>query len=133
FTFQKTIGNSAYNSLEVSLRHNSRRADLLLSYTYGKSIDQSSSLSEAINPYDHSLSRAISRFDIKHNFVASSNWHLPIDRALRHRPRLAQGWQLSTIFRFSSGLPVTLFNNTDSSLAGSIPNGINSDGIDTPN
>jgi hypothetical protein len=133
FTYQKTTGNSNYNALEVSFRHNSRHGDILLGYTYGKSIDQSSSLSEAVNPYDNRLSRAISGFDIKHNFVASSNWNLPFDRLLRHKPRLAQGWRLSAIVRFSSGLPVTLFNNTDSSLAGTIPNGINSDGVDMPN
>jgi hypothetical protein len=120
FTFQKTTGNSSYNALEVSLRHSSRRGDLLIGYTYGKSIDQSSSLAEAVNPFNNALSRAISGFDLKHNFVASSNWTLP------HR------WMLSTIVRFSSGLPVTLFNDTDTSLAGTIPNGINSDGVDTP-
>jgi hypothetical protein len=133
FTYQKTIGNSNYNAFELSLRHSSTLADVLIGYTFGKSIDQSSSLAEAINPYDNALSRAISGFDIKHNFVASSNWKLPFDRWLGRRPRLSKGWTLSTIARFSSGLPVTLFNNTDSSLAGTIPNGINSDGIDTPN
>jgi hypothetical protein len=133
FTYQKTIGNSNYNSLEVTLRHSSRQGDLLIGYTFGKSIDQSSSLSEAVNPYNNALSRAISAFDIRHNFVASSNWNLPLDRWMRHRPRLTEGWQLSTIVRLSSGLPVTLFNNTDTSLAGTIPNGINSDGVDTPN
>src|SRR5262249_37118380 len=38
----------------------------------------------------------------------------------------------SGITRFSTGLPVTLFNNTDSSLLGSMPNGINNNGVDTP-
>jgi hypothetical protein len=132
FTYQKTIGNSNYNSLEVTLRHSSRHGDFLIGYTFGKSIDQSSSLSEAVNPYNNALSRAISAFDIRHNFVASSNWNVPLGRWMRHRPRLTEGWQLSTIVRLSSGLPVTLFNNTDTSLAGTIPNGINSDGVDTP-
>ncbi len=42
------------------------------------------------------------------------------------------GWWFSGITHFSSGLPVTLYNNTDSSLLGSMPNGINNNGVDTP-
>jgi hypothetical protein len=40
---------------------------------------------------------------------------------------------LSGITRFSTGLPVTLYNNNDTSLLGTIPNGINNNGVDTPN
>ena len=41
-------------------------------------------------------------------------------------------WSLSGITRFSTGMPVTLFNNNDTSLLGTIPNGINNNGVDTP-
>ena len=133
FTYQRTIGNSSYNSFETSLRHASNRLEFLLGYTYGKSIDQSSSLSEAVNPLNPRLSRAISAFDLRHNVVASYNWKLPVETWFHRNGRLANGWTLSGITRFSSGLPVTLFNNTDTSLLGTIPNGINSDGVDTPN
>jgi hypothetical protein len=132
FTYQKTIGNSNYNALEVSLRHANPNGDFLIGYTYGKSLDQSSSLSEAINPYDAGLSKALSAFDLRHNFVASYHWKLPFDKLAHRRGRLTEGWSASGIVRFSTGLPVTLFNNTDTSLMGTIPNGINSDGIDTP-
>jgi hypothetical protein len=120
-TYQKTIGNSNYNAFEVSLHHASRALDLLAGYTYGKSIDLSSSLSEAVNPLDPRLSRAPSAFDMRHNFVASYSWKLPV-----------RGWSLSGITRFSTGLPVTLYNNNDTSLLGTIPNGINNNGVDTP-
>jgi hypothetical protein len=36
------------------------------------------------------------------------------------------------IVRFTSGLPVNLLNNNDTSLLGTIPNGINNNGVDTP-
>jgi len=36
------------------------------------------------------------------------------------------------IARFTTGLPVTLLNNNDTSLLGTIPNGINNNGVDTP-
>jgi TonB dependent receptor-like, beta-barrel len=132
FTYQKTIGNSSYNSLAVSLRHSSKRLEFLLGYTYGKSLDQSSSLSEAVNPLNPRLSRALSAFDIRHNFVASYNWKMPFADLLRRQNRWTEGWSFSGITRFSTGLPVTLFNNNDTSLLGTIPNGINSDGVDTP-
>ena len=45
---------------------------------------------------------------------------------------MTTGWSLSGITRFASGFPVTLYNNTDSSLLGTMPNGINNNGVDTP-
>ena len=132
-TYQKTIGNSNYNSFETSLRHSTNSLELMLGYTYGKSIDQSSSLSEAVNPLDQRLSRAVSAFDMRHNFVASYDWKLPMSLVFNARNRWAAGWSLSGITRFSTGLPVTLYNNNDTSLLGTIPNGINNNGVDTPN
>lgn len=131
-TYQKTIGNSNYNALKLSIRHSSRQLDLQLGYTYGKSLDQSSSLSEAVNPLNPSLSRALSAFDLRHNFVVSYDWKIPVASLLRHQTRWTAGWSLSGITRFSTGMPVTLYNNNDTSLLGTIPNGINNDGVDTP-
>ena len=45
---------------------------------------------------------------------------------------LATGWAVAGIARFTTGLPVTLLNNNDTSLLGTIPNGINNNGVDTP-
>ena len=132
-TYQKTIGNSSYNALEISLRHESGRLQLLLGYTCSKSLDQSSSLGDPVNPVNPQLSRALSAFDMRHNFVASYKYNLPTESLFRGRNRWTEGWSLSGITRFSTGLPVTLYNNNDSSLLGSIPNGINNNGVDTPN
>jgi hypothetical protein len=130
-TLQQTIANSDYNAFELSLRHSARAAELQVAYTYGKSIDQSSSLAEAVNPLNPELSRALSAFDMRHNFVASYDWKLPAEGWLG-RSRWVKGWSLSGITRFSTGLPVTLYNNEDTSLLGTIPNGINNNGVDTP-
>ncbi len=54
-TYQKTIGFSNYNALEVSLRHTGRTLDLSAGYTYSKSLDDSSSLSEPVYPFDAAL------------------------------------------------------------------------------
>lgn len=133
FTHQKTVGNSNYNAFETSARRTSDRLEVMLGYTFSKSIDQSSSLAEGINPVNGRLSRALSSFDLRHNFVASYRWELPFGSMLRMRNRWTDGWSTSGVGRFSSGLPVTFFNNNDTSLLGTIPNGINSDGLDTPN
>ena len=133
FSYQKTIGNSSYNAVQFSLRHSSRDVEFLLGYTYGKSLDQSSSLSEAVNPLNPALSRGLSAFDLRHNAVASYTWRMPFARLMKRRSPWTDDWSLSGITRFSTGLPVTLFNNNDTSLLGTIPNGINSDGVDTPN
>jgi hypothetical protein len=131
-TYQKTIGNSDYNALEVSLRHAGGPLEVLAGYTYGKSLDESSSLAEAVNPLNPQLSRAISAFDMRHNLVASYNWKLPFAELFHSKSRVAEGWSLTGITRFSTGFPVTLINNRDTSLLGTIPNGINNNGVDTP-
>jgi len=131
-TIETTIGNSNYNSLQVSVRHTSGPLQLLAAYTYSKSLDQSSNLGEEVNPLNPSLSRALSAFDITQNFVVSYNYQLPFARFLHANNRFTQGWELSGITRFSSGLPVTLINYGDNSLLGAEPNGINNYGVDEP-
>jgi Carboxypeptidase regulatory-like domain/TonB dependent receptor-like, beta-barrel len=129
---QATIGNSNYNAFEVTLRHNSRRLELLAGYTYSKSQDQASNLGEEVNPFDPALSKALSAFDLRHNLVVSYSYQIPLERLLRASNRFTEGWQISGITRVSSGLPVTLVNFGDNSLIGSEPNGVNNSGVDEP-
>ena len=131
-TNQTSIGNSNYNSLQVTLRHTSGPLQMLAAYTYSKSLDQSSNLGEEVNPLNPSLSRALSAFDIRHNFVVSYTYQLPLVRLLHANNRWTQGWEFSGITRFASGLPVTLVNYGDNSLLGAEPNGINNYGVDEP-
>ena len=132
-TYQKTIANSNYNALQINLRHKSGPLEFMAGYTYSKSLDESSSLAEALNPIEAELSRGLSAFDMRHNFVVSYNWRLPISKVLRRENRWTEGWALSGVSRFATGFPVTLYNNNDTSLLGTIPNGINNNGVDTPN
>jgi hypothetical protein len=129
---QATIGNSNYNALQIILNHTSGRLNILAGYTYSKSQDQSSSLGEEVNPIDPALSRALSAFDVKHNFVVSYSYRIPFERLFRAPNRWTEGWEVSGITRFSSGLPVTLVNLGDNSLLGSEPNGVNNFGVDEP-
>src|ERR1700730_16045821 len=74
---------------------------------------KSSSLAEAVYPGDAGLSRAISAFDMTHNFSATYRYELPLAALAPDKPRLVQGWQISGLTRFGTGLPVTLVNNND--------------------
>lgn len=132
-TLQKTIGESNFNAFELSLRHTAGRLQLSAAYTYGKSLDDSSNLGEEVNPLNPSLSYALSSFDIRQNFVVSYSYRPPIESLFRASSRWTQGWELSGITHFSSGLPVTLASEGDNSLLGAEPNGINNFSVDEPN
>jgi hypothetical protein len=129
---QRTIANANYNALEATLNHRTHGLDLLASYTFSKSIDQSGGLPEPVNPVNPSLSRALSSFDLRHNLVTSFHYQVPEAKQAGLLNVMASGWAVSGIARFTTGLPVTLLNNNDTSLLGTIPNGINNNGVDTP-
>jgi hypothetical protein len=131
-TYQVAMGNSNYNALQVTVRHVSESLEFLLGYTYGKSLDEASSLGELVNSTNYHLLYGLSAFDIRHNFVASYEYKLPLERVLRTKNRFTSGWTLTGITRFATGLPVTLYNNSDRSLVGVQPDGVNNFGVDEP-
>jgi hypothetical protein len=127
-----TIGNANYNALQLSVRHTTRRLELQAGYTYSKSLDNSSSISDQLNPYNYRATYAPSAFDLKHNFVVSYRYEMPFERVFGARNRLTQGWVLSGITRFGTGFPVTFTNASDNSLLGTQPDGVNAYGVDLP-
>ena len=129
----KNMGNSNYNAFDLTLKHASARLTMLASYTYGKSLDDSSNLQEQVNPFNYRAEYGISAYDIKHNFVFSYNYELPLERLVHWRNHLTEGWAVSGITRFATGLPVTLASNGDNFLVYAQNNGINSVSIDLPN
>ena len=130
---QRTIANSHDNALELSLKHSTPSLFVQLGYTWSRSLDESSSLAEPVYPGNAGRSRALSAFDLTHNFVATYRYTLPLARFIHGHANLTDGWQISGLTRMSSGFPVTLINNNDTSLLGTQPNGINNKGVDEPN
>jgi Carboxypeptidase regulatory-like domain len=128
----RSIGNSNYNALEITFRHVSGRAQILAGYTFGKSMDISSSIADQVVPYDAHRTYGLSAYDVQQSFVASYTYHLPIDMLLRRENRLTGGWMISGIVRFSTGFPVTMTNSGDTSLLGTQPDGVNPFGVDLP-
>jgi hypothetical protein len=130
--FEGSFGNSSYNAFEASLRHSSGRLNVMLAYTYSKSIDEASSISDIVDPFNYKRMRGLSAWDMRHNFVATFRYDLPFEHISTHAQFLTKGWVLSGITRASTGFPVTLAEHGDNSLQGSIPNGVNNHSLDLP-
>jgi hypothetical protein len=130
--YEGSIGNSNYNSLQASLSRRGTRLDFSAAYTFSKSIDQASSISDPVDPFNFRRTRALSAFDLKHSFVVNYQYQLPM-AGLFHGPKsLTDGWAISGITRISTGFPVSLHSDGDNSLMGSLPNGVNNHSIDRP-
>jgi len=127
-TITANIANSNYNSLQISAERKASDITFLLAYTFSKAIDDSSAFNDWVNYSNYGLSRALSSYDVTHNFVASYNWSLPFARFFSTAPRrLTNGWNFVGISRFSTGFPITMAQSAgDDSLTGDSSN-------DTPN
>jgi len=96
-------------------------------------MDQGSNIGEQLNPFNARVSHAISSWDLRHDFVASYRYVFPFDRMFHRAGRLTEGWSVSGTTRFASGFPVTLYDDSDRSLLGTLGNGVNNDLLDAPN
>ena len=131
-TSDSTIASSNFNALESTVRYEHGGSQFLLSYTYAKSIDQGSNIGEQLNPINPRQSRTISAWDQKHSFVASYTSALPLQALFRTSNRWTEQWSVSGTTRFATGFPVTLTDNSDYSLLGTLGNGVNNYLLDTP-
>jgi hypothetical protein len=134
--YYASLANSNYNSAQVSLRHTSGRTQFLVGYTYSKAMDNASDATGQtgqVNVLNQKLGKALSNFDVTHNFVASYSYELPFDKMGHSKFNgLTKGWILTGITRFSTGFPVFLVENDDLSLLGTCGSGIGPC-MDTPN
>jgi len=128
--YVSTVANSRYNSLQVSLSHNTGSLTFLAGYTFSKCMDNASGLQDSTNPFNPRLSVALCNFDVMHNFVFSYNWLMPFDKFVTAgwARKVAGGWSLSGITNFATGLPISLTENDDNSLIGA-----NAAPVDVPN
>jgi hypothetical protein len=121
--YTRNFANSNYNSLQATVQRKAANLSFLVAYTFSKAIDNSSSFDQGVmvNFSNYRLSRGLSSFDSTHNLVASYTWNIPFDRAFSGLPRrLTQGWTVTGISRFATGLPVQIRQTIgDFSLTGS--------------
>jgi hypothetical protein len=118
-------GYSNYNAANVKLEHRGGGFALLTVYTFAKSMDDKSAAAgvgsagggfagheDDLNPR---LDYGPSDFSVKHRFVNSVVYALPVGRGKRwlgNANRVANlavgGWQLSTITTFQTGFPFSI-------------------------
>jgi hypothetical protein len=117
-----TIASSDYHGASLSIRQRFKGLIWDLNYTFSKSLDDASGLQTSgvfgtafiLNPLRQRDNRAVSDFDQRHIVNFNSIWDLPFGKgkALFGKANTAAdyiigGWQLSSIFRYNSGLPLT--------------------------
>jgi len=117
--WEATEANSAYDALQASVQKDVGRFRFLGAYTWSKSFDNSSGFYDEPNPYNPRASRALSTFDLTHNFVMSYSYDLPFTKSAHGvQGKLLSGWTVTGITRFTTGFPVTLSESDDASLCG---------------
>jgi hypothetical protein len=128
--------HSTYHALQMSLTKNSARAGLGLqaSYTYSKSIDDTSSViggsiagagvvlqTAPQDPWNPRAEKGVSTFDVTHVFTVSWIQLLPFDRVSFLRPlgkTLRSGWQFLNITTLMTGPPFTVYSGVQQTGAG---------------
>jgi hypothetical protein len=123
----RSIGNAAYNGMQLTLRHKGHGLDFDLNYTFSKSIDVGSNAerislfqgfgfaSQIINSWAPGQLRAVSDYDTRHQLNANWVWELPVGRgkafgAGMHglSQAVLGGWTITGIYRWTSGYPFTV-------------------------
>lgn len=119
----ENYGTSDYHSLQAKVEKRfSRGTYFLIAYTLGRLYTSGSDntqrdaltwsgASGSISPYEESRNRALAVDDVTHVLSAALVWDLPFGKGKRWADKegatnaLLGGWQLSTVFRYSSGIP----------------------------
>ena len=116
-------GTSDYHSLQAKLEKRfSHGTYFLVSYTLARMYTSGSENTQrdaltwngaggVISPYEQSRNRALAIDDVTHLLSAALVWDLPVGKGKKFMDTdgvantILGGWQLSTIFRYSSGIP----------------------------
>jgi hypothetical protein len=118
FIYDTSGANSIYNALQVRLQHRqSKGLGYNLIYTYGKSIDDASSIGGGStivvqNPLDLAAERGLSSFDIRHQIRSNYYYELPFGDRHRFAQKGASAaafgnWRLSGNIAWQTGMPFT--------------------------
>ncbi|MCZ6750966.1 MAG: TonB-dependent receptor, partial [Acidobacteria bacterium] len=106
---------SFYNAMTFELKKRmSRGFQFQTSYTWSKTIDDASTglgnsdfgEGVATQPYNQQADRGLAATHLSHNFSVNGVWSLPSPVSEGLAYHLFGGWQISSIFRATSGIPV---------------------------
>jgi hypothetical protein len=127
FSYLRTLranGRGSYHGMLWTARKRFTNADQIeFNYTWSKSIDLASTpeISTAlsgvvINAFNRQLFRAVSDYDLRHQWNANFVYGLPFGRGKKFVDQggivdaIIGGWQLSGLYRQSTGLPTGIGN-----------------------
>jgi outer membrane receptor protein involved in Fe transport len=125
-----------YQGMQLNLQKRyARGLELTASYTWSHSMSDNAgyygtSLTTTASPQDYGNLRAEwgpASVDVRQNFVASSNYELPVGRGkmfLSNAPGAVNGilggWRVSGVLSLRTGLPLTIIETPDTSNTGSV-------------
>ena len=116
--------NSIYHSLQLQLNKRfSRGLQFTTAYTWSHAIDEVSDLFDTAgatalpqNSFDRAAERASANFDVRHRFVYSFIWDLPLWKD----NNFLGGWQVASIGTFQTGQPYSVLFCCDFNLDGNL-------------
>jgi Carboxypeptidase regulatory-like domain/TonB dependent receptor len=124
-------GDSYYNALQLSAtKRFSAGLQFQIAYTYSKSTDITSATESVYqngvtggdfqDPLDPAMDKALSDFDIRHNFVANFIWELPFGKGRKlgnnvsgAADKFISGWGVGGILHLRTGFPFCVTLGTD--------------------
>jgi hypothetical protein len=119
------VGKAHYNSLALSLTRRTSQVKGLgslmyqVSYTYGKSIDNSSGFrarNSNVPYYNHNQFLSVSDYDLPHYLSINGAWELPFAQWAPDAPsRLTRGWTLYPVMSSRSGFPLDVLAGLNAS------------------
>ena len=141
FFLNQTTAQSSYNSMQVTLNQRAwHRSQVLVSYTFSKSIDNASgqgggagtggvlnpgAVGETVNvlgdPNNNRANRGVSDFDRKHRLVVSYLAAIPVPQTVKENhiaDSILGGWSVSGITTYMAGLPIDVVDNGAASFYG---------------
>jgi Carboxypeptidase regulatory-like domain len=124
----RSVGTTSYNAMEVTVRHRMVHGfQFDANYTYSKSLDLASDATrigpvsglgnQITNAWDPYQLRGPSDYDLRHQFNTNFIFNLPFGRGQtfghdinRAADALIGGWEITGLFRLTSGFPVSVGN-----------------------
>ncbi len=120
---EQSNGSSNYNSLQASLqRTNSRNISFGVSYTFSKSMDDSSNYRDIVpDTYNTSNLYGPSEYDARHMAVVNFVYALPFFREqTTAAAKILGGWRIAGVAQFQTGAPCGIGTSNDYAGVGEV-------------
>jgi hypothetical protein len=122
----QSTANSTYESLQMNWnRRFENGLTVLGSYVFSKAIDEESNDgnsglgSQSSNPFDWATDKGLAAFNVRHRFLTSFIYQLPVFRGSKGLTQaLLGGWSVNGILTLQTGIPFSVTAGVDRSESG---------------